>query len=174
MSADSEALRSHYQKLADEDIERLANYEADQLFPEALTILKEEIIRRGLSDEFLTAADIQVRGIPEYETENIIKKIAEFPCPFCGKTQNYLNAFYVMTVISFIIFTMVEKPLAIACPECISKNAKSALIKSLFLGWWGFPWGPIRTIHSILINLKAINANYCKAPTAMDPNVWTA
>ncbi len=70
-----------------------------------------------------------------------------------------------MSVRSYIILTSVEKPLIIACPECISNSAKSALIKNLFLGWWGIHWGPIRTIHSIFLNLKAINAEKYNSPT---------
>ncbi|MEM8780132.1 MAG: hypothetical protein AAGF26_14920 [Cyanobacteria bacterium P01_G01_bin.49] len=38
---------------------------------------------------------------------------------------------------------------------------QNALIKSipyslisLFLGWWGFPWGPIYTVGSIITNFK--------------------
>jgi hypothetical protein len=165
MDVNKEQLRVHYQKLYDEDIERLANYEADQLNPEALAVLKEEIKRRGLSIEFQTAVDIQVRGVSEEEQKEIIRKISVLPCPLCGRKQNYLNAFNVMSVKSFIILTVVEKPLIIACPECISTSAKSALIKNLFLGWWGIPWGPIRTIHSIVLNLKAVNAENYNAPT---------
>ena len=25
---------------------------------------------------------------------------------------------------------------------------------SLFLGWWGIPWGPIRTVQSLIINFQ--------------------
>ena len=165
MAADTGALRAHYQNLHDEDIEHLANYEADQLTPEALAVLKEEIERRGLSNDFQNAADIQVRGVSDEEQKEIIRKISLLPCPFCAKKQNYLNAFKVMSVTSFIILSFVEKPTIIACPECISSLAKSALIKNLFLGWWGIPWGPIKTIHSIFLNWKAVNAEHYNAPT---------
>jgi tetratricopeptide (TPR) repeat protein len=63
MRINKEALREHYQRLADADIERLANYEAGDLRPEALDVLKEEIKRRGLSGELDTAVDVQVKGI---------------------------------------------------------------------------------------------------------------
>ncbi len=166
MDVNKERLRERYQKLYDEDIERLANYEAEGLNPEALAVLKEEIKRRGLSNEFQSTVDIQVRGVSEEEQKEIIRKISVLPCPLCGRKQNYLNAFNVMSVKSIIILTFVEKPLIIACPECISTSAKNALIKNLFLGWWGIPWGPFRTIHSIFLNLKAINANNCNSPTS--------
>ena len=31
------------------------------------------------------------------------------------------------------------------------------LLISLFLGWWGIPWGPIYTIHSIINSFKGID-----------------
>lgn len=130
MDSNEERLREHYRKLHDEDIERLANYEAGELSPEALAILKEEIKRRALSDEFQTAADIQMRGVSEEDQEEIIRKISVFPCPLCGRKQNYLNAFNVMNVKSYIILTNIEKPLIIACPECISSSARKALLKN--------------------------------------------
>ena len=165
MGVNNEKLRTHYQQLPDEDIERLANYEAGDLSTEAVGILKEEIKRRGLSDEFNVAADIQTKGLSEEELLDLIRKISMFPCPICGKKQNYLNGFNVMSVRSFIIGTSVEMPLIIACPECTPANAKNALIKNLFLGWWGFPWGPIRTIHSIFTNSRAMNSNGYIGPT---------
>lgn len=160
-----DTLREHYKKLPNEDIERLANYEANELSPEALDVVKEEIQRRGLSDEFNVAADIQIRRLSEEEQGELIRKISIFPCPICGRKQNYLNAFNIMIVKSFIIVTTIEKPLIIACPDCISASAKNALIKNLFLGWWGIPWGPIRTIHSIFVNLRALNSEKHNSPT---------
>lgn len=63
MNINRESLRKHYQILADEDIERLANYGPGDLVTEALDVLKEEIKRRGLSVELETAADIQAKEI---------------------------------------------------------------------------------------------------------------
>lgn len=61
------------------------------------------------------------------------------------------------------ILTRHEKSLLIACPNCVSAKAKKTLIISLLLGWWGFPWGPIKTIQSIFTNSKALrSANYCE------------
>ena len=162
---DPESLREHYKKLPNEDIERLANFEADQLSPEALAVLRDEIRNRGLSDDLRTTADIQVKGVSEEEVEQLIRRVSQFPCPLCGRRQNYLNAFSIMSVRSLILLTSVERPLVIACPQCISAYAKSELIKSLLLGWWGIPWGAIRTVHSFFVNWKALNADDHHTPT---------
>lgn len=133
LHVNKETLRKHYQKLADENIERLANYDAGDLSPEALAILKEEIKRPSLSGDLNTAADIQVRGISEGEQQELIRKISAFPCPICGTKQNYLNGFNLMRVRSYIIITTIERTITIACPEYISKSAKSTLVKNLFM-----------------------------------------
>jgi hypothetical protein len=165
MDMDKERLREHYRRVSDADIERLANYEAAGLRPEALDILREEIKRRGLSGEFNKAVDIQLKGVSEEEQQELIRRIALFPCPVCGGRQNYLNAFHIMNVRSYIIITAVSKSMVIACPECISKSDKRALLRNLLLGWWGIPWGPIRTIHSVFFNLDAINSKNENTPT---------
>ena len=162
----NKAAKPHQNRsLPEDDIERLAYCEVGDLSREAFQILKKEIQRRGLPDELGVVADIQAKGLSEEEQIELIRKIAMFPCPHCGRKQTYLNAFSIMIVKSYVIVTEVDKPLVIACPECISTKAKSALIKSLFWGWWGIPWGPIRTIHSIFVNLRALNAGTHNEPT---------
>jgi hypothetical protein len=165
MGMNKERLREHYEILPDEDIERLANYEADELSPEAQDVLRQEIKRRGLSDEFNVAADIQIRGLSEEEQRELIKTISMFSCPICGSKQNYLNAFNIMIAKSLIIVATVEKRFIIACPDCISANAKSALIKSLLLGWWAIPWGPIRTLQAVSANVRALDSEKHNSPT---------
>ena len=69
MDVNEDALRKHYQQLPDEDIEHLAKYEANDLVPEAQNILKEEIRRRGLSDELYNLADVKSKVDPEVESK---------------------------------------------------------------------------------------------------------
>ena len=42
----------------------------------------------------------------------------------------------------------------IFCPDCGAKVAYRASLKTWLLGWWGFPWGPIRSIQSIVWNMR--------------------
>jgi len=158
MKIDREALRQHYERLPDEDIERLAYYEANDLTPEAVDILKNEIKRRGLSNSYETAVETHVAGLGEEEKKELLNRISALACPLCGSDHERLNASKVVTVKSFIVATTTEKPLIIACPDCIRANAKGALITSLLLGWWGIPWGPISTLGSIVDNVMALNS----------------
>ena len=156
MEINIDALRRHYENLPDEDIERLAYYETNDLVPEAVDILKNEIRRRGLSNSFESAVESHLTGLGEEEKQELLKRISSFPCPLCGGHRP-LNASNVVSVKSYIVATSVEKPLIIACPNCIRTNAKGALITSLIFGWWGIPWGPIRTLWSIVDNVMALN-----------------
>jgi len=165
MDIDREALRKHYEILSDEDIERLAYYEAKDLSPEAVEILRNEIKNRGLSDSFDEAVETHVAGLEEEEKSELLNRISDFPCPLCDDNQAPLNASKVVIVKSFIVFTTVDKPLIIGCPECIKANAKKALITSSLLGWWGIPWGPIRTLWSLVDNIMALSSKRYHEPT---------
>ncbi|MCB0698127.1 MAG: hypothetical protein KDC07_12230, partial [Chitinophagaceae bacterium] len=50
--------------------------------------------------------------------------------------------------------TNYEKRVRVGCPSCLKKKNATALAGSLVAGWWGIPWGPIRTLQSIWINLS--------------------
>lgn len=165
MKVNLDEIKARYNNLSDEDIESIAKYKADGLIPEALDILKNEIQKRGLPEQLISTADILANGISEDEHLVLAKKISQLPCPHCNKNNTYLNAFNLMIVKSFIIFTITERPLVIGCPDCISGEAKSALIKSLLLGWWGLPFGPIQVLISIFKNIRAVNAGMTTEPT---------
>jgi hypothetical protein len=42
----------------------------------------------------------------------------------------------------------------IACPDCLDRANNAALGKTIALGWWGFPWGIIRSVQAIAVNVK--------------------
>jgi hypothetical protein len=62
-------------------------------------------------------------------------------------------------VISFIVFTQYKKKIKVGCGHCLDKANENALIKSTVLGWWGLPWGIIRTPGAISTNLKSKRTN---------------
>jgi hypothetical protein len=61
---------------------------------------------------------------------------------------------------SFIFLTQFKKKLKVACPNCLDKANNNALIKTVLLGWWGIPWGIIRTFQSISVNIKGKRTNH--------------
>jgi hypothetical protein len=66
--------------------------------------------------------------------------------------------------VSIILFTQANKKLRIACPGCLTKANNNALVKTVALGWWGLPWGPIRTIQAIAQNVKSKKSIHSNTP----------
>jgi hypothetical protein len=54
---------------------------------------------------------------------------------------------------SFILVTSRNPVQGIFCRACAEKKSLRASAVTWLLGWWGFPWGPIYSLHAILINL---------------------
>ncbi len=86
--------------------------------------------------------------------------IHEKKCPRCHSKNSPLNAFLIITVKSFLLFTFNKKEIVIGCPKCIISTARKANIKSLLYGWWGFPLGPLSTIFALMHNWIVFEPSY--------------
>jgi hypothetical protein len=98
--------------------------------------------KRTLAKEILT--ELQVEGIDNLSSEQIIREIqkgAKF------KRFKYCHSFILVT------YNKTSPVIFIKSSEGSLGHAMPYLLQSLFLGWWGFPWGPIYTIGSIFQNL---------------------
>lgn len=65
---------------------------------------------------------------------------------------------------SLLVFTTWKKQFAIACPACLDKLSHDASTTSALLGWWGFPWGIIRTVQALHFNSKMAKTNHAAHP----------
>jgi hypothetical protein len=101
------------------------------------------------------------------DIEGYVKLIQELPCPVCGSTLQKLNATTAYTVKSFILFTFLQKKTIVACHACLNKKSNKAIITTALLGWWGFPWGLIKTPQYIYLNIKAKKKNNNPQPNAL-------
>lgn len=166
MNIDAEAVRRYYEQLSDEEIGRLANFESGELTADAVLVLREEIRRRGLSDDFNAAIDIHVKGVTENEVRELVDKISRFPCPVCGQRKAPLNAFNVWgAYLKSFPLVYPDKHLIIACPDCIISSAKDCLATALTWGWWTMWWGPLFVIGALFVNVKALRARTHLGPT---------
>lgn len=94
----------------------------------------------------------------EYSTDEVMKfvhALQTLPCPVCGQKDNQLNGTKLYRVWSIILFTSTSKKLAVACPACLRKKNRRAALFSGLLGWWGIPWGLLRTPQYIYLNLNS-------------------
>lgn len=154
MSFDLDYIKENYSKMEDFKLERIAKYEVASLKPEVLPILISEIERRGLNDNLLKGIDSQVKNLSPDELNDIKTKIKGLACPNCRNKAQELNGGIIRRVRSYLIITQYEKNVIITCNSCLEKEQKSQLIKNSLLGWWGIPWGLIRTPMSIINHFR--------------------
>ena len=159
-----EELRKNYERFDDNKLIRLATEEASELRPEAVDLLRQIIKERGLSEDIVKGIDVQIQEIDNEKLLEYTELLRKLPCPVCKSTSEKLNATMTGSVISFIILTNYEKELKIACPDCLDKAITKAIVKSALLGWWGFPWGLIRTTQALLFNDKMRKQNRLSEP----------
>jgi len=157
-------VRETYEKMTDEEVIRNATQDAAGLTPEARDVVKAEIRKRGLNVGILNAVDAQNKQYTIGEIDQYCELVRSLDCPVCGSSENKLNATVTGQVFSFIVITRYEKRVKIACPDCLDKANSEALFMTAAFGWWGLPWGIIRSIQSIILNLRSKRTNRSTTP----------
>ena len=157
---DLKYVRQTYEAMSDEELARTATQDAAGLTPEAMEIVKAEIMRRGMGAKLAESVDAQNKTFTLREIDAYCDTLSVLPCPNCGSSERRLNGTMTGEVMSFLIMTQYRKKFVVACPRCLDKANNAALAKSAILGWWGLPWGIINTIQSIILNSKNKNANH--------------
>ncbi|HYV94794.1 MAG TPA: hypothetical protein VE978_23675 [Chitinophagales bacterium] len=164
MGLSIDELRKNYKSFSDDELIRLATREASGLTPEGLQVLTEEIKRRNLSHDLIKGIEVQFNPLGEEAFSGYCELIRNQPCPICGSSSHKLNATITGSVVSVLIVTSYVKQLVIACPSCLNKANKHAMIKSALLGWWGLPFGFIRTIQAFILNNKMSSVAWLDEP----------
>ena len=162
--AQLQLVRDTYQRMTDEELVRVATQNATGLTEAAQEIVRKEIERRGLDAAIVQGVQVQNKRLTEDELDVYCELARSLDCPVCGNADTKLNATLVMTVRSFIFLTQWKKKIKVACPDCLDKANNSAMISSALLGWWGIPWGFIKTPQAIIQNLRSKNANRLDEP----------
>ena len=96
------------------------------------------------------------RQVPDEVVTNEARVIHSGPCPVCGEKRGPVDVHTSHKVTSFILMTSWSSTPRISCRSCGVKSQLSALFYSLFLGWWGFPWGIIMTPVQVVKNIAAL------------------
>ncbi|HWK02128.1 MAG TPA: hypothetical protein VNS58_00755 [Puia sp.] len=161
---DLQFVKETYEKMPDDELVRVATRDMAGLTDEALVIVKEELKKRNLDANINKGIDAQRKTYTVEEIDEYCAIIQELPCPVSGSTSRKLNGTKTAEVMSFILFSNYRKQIIIASPEMLDKANNNALIKTLLLGWWGVPWGLIRTVQAIGINAKSKRTNHMDEP----------
>lgn len=161
---DVKFIQERYEQMSDAELTSLVNDDASGLTPEALEIAKNEIKKRGMNPLFATVLDAQNKSYSIEEIDYYCSLINGFNCPICGNGNDKLNATLTAEVMSFIVVTQYKKKIHVGCPDCLDKLTNSALTKTIVLGWWGIPFGIIKSIQAISLNFKGKQSNHADSP----------
>jgi hypothetical protein len=138
-------VEAHYSKMSDAELERIIVEDAQGLMPEVVRIIEFEIEKRKLNPHLLKGIIAQNKEYTIDELKNYAILLRSLPCPICQNTSELLNGTIVYTVKSFLVFTINESKIIIACSSCLNKKSNQAILSTLLLGWWGVPWGLLKT-----------------------------
>ena len=161
---DIKFVQERYQRMPDDQLIRIATQEAYGLTPEAINVVKAEIQKRGLDSNIASGVDAQNKTYTTEEVDLYCNIISILSCPLCGKKTERLNGTMIVEVMSFVIFTSYDKKIRVACPQCLDNLNNRAMRKSAIFGWWGLPWGFIRTPQAIRLNLDSKSTNHLNGP----------
>jgi hypothetical protein len=78
--------------------------------------------------------------------------LAKLACGECGLESPDLRFVVLYRAYSLLFFTSREPRPGIFCPKCAEAVAFRSNIFTMFLGWWGVPWGPIYSFHALGTN----------------------
>jgi len=161
---DLESVRKYYQNLDISKIESLATTEAKGLRPEVIPVLIAEIKRRNMPESILQGLERLLKEPTATEIAEYCQLLQSQPCPACGSKTGKLNANMTSEVFSIVLITRTTRKLSVACPDCLDVFKNRANSKTIFLGWWAFPWGPIKTIQSLIFNSKMSKHHHAGVP----------
>jgi hypothetical protein len=161
---DLKVIEQRYAKMSDAELTRVAVADAHSLRPEAVEIIKAEIAKRGLDLGLIDEVLAQNREYSAAEIGQYAELLRGLPCPVCRASGQKLNATIAYSAKSFILFTFSRKEPVIACPTCLDKKNLQAFLWTLLLGWWGIPWGILKTPIYLFRNLAARSQNHRAEP----------
>lgn len=153
-----------YARMSDRELEISATRNSAGLRPEVIEIIKNELIKRKMNFDILYGVMVQNSKLSMQDILKYAYILRTIPCPYCRNPNKKINATVTHTVQSFLIVTTSKKAIKIGCPDCLEKQNNDAILSSAILGWWGFPWGIIKTPIYIWRNFQEKKQNYLDTP----------
>ena len=161
---DLKDIAENYSRKTDSELIHIATEKAQGLRPGVLEIIENELKKRNLSLNILEGAKAQNREYSLEEITELSQKLRSLPCPLCGNKTAKLNGTIMHTAKSFVIFSFFRKEPIIGCPDCLDKKNQESIISTALLGWWGIPWGILKTPFYIYNNIKSKKQNRIAEP----------
>ncbi|PWJ41847.1 hypothetical protein [Sediminitomix flava] len=150
MSIDVKQIQKNYELFSDQEIVKIATHDVINLAPEAVEILIQQIEKRNLDASLLESVKLQAEPLSEKEFNVYFQAITHMKCPECGEKNGTLQGHLIRKVMSFIVLTYSSKRPIICCSDCGESEKQSSLIKTFLLGWWGLPFGILKTPYYLI------------------------
>jgi curved DNA-binding protein CbpA len=126
-----------------------------QLIIEAYSVLSDPV-KRSEYDNLLELRFGTKRAAEDYQTtvhqEEAPVSVPEYACEMCGRQDPTLRVTIFLWVVSLLYVTWKRGWGHILCSRCRIKYSLLFNIEVWFLGWWGFPFGPIYSIEALIKN----------------------
>jgi len=161
---DLREIEKNYARMSDSRLIEVITTNAQGIQPEVVSIIENEIKKRNLDPGLLNGLIAQNE---QHSIENIYhyaELLRNCPCPICNNTRDKLNGTIYHSIKSIIVMSITETRWIIACPDCLDKQNRKAIVSCSLLGWWGIPWGILKTPVYIYRNLKVKGENRVSDP----------
>jgi ribosomal protein L24E len=110
--------------------------------------------------------------VPDEVVTTRAREIHVGPCPVCGDQGGPVDVHTSHKVASFLVMTSWSSTPRVSCSSCARKAQLGGLAYSLFLGWWGIPWGIFMTPVQIGKNVVGMfRSNYSSEPSDKLKNI---
>ncbi len=159
-------LEKIYAQYTDAELVHIATRSAHHLRPEALAVIRAMLRARQVDEAVLQGIDTALMPVDEARVQEQVALIRSLPWPECGIRSAPLNAVLASRAISFVVMTSYDRTPYIGCIPCLERRRRKATLTSALAGWWGFPWGPVRTIQALVQNHGQRNALRSSGPSA--------
>ncbi len=109
------------------------------------------------NDQCLAAGEVlrSAGNIPAEAVEAHARKLLQGLCPQC-QGAGPVEVFTAYRIWSALLMTSWRNEPHVCCRSCGTRHQLRSLLISVFLGWWGIPWGVILTPVQIVRNILGL------------------
>ncbi|MNI30233.1 hypothetical protein D3C73_840740 [compost metagenome] len=157
-------IEKNYERMSDNRLIEVITTNAQGIQPEVVSIIENEIKKRNLDPDLLNSLIAQNEQHSIEDIYHYAELLRNCPCPICNNTRDKLNGTIYHSIKSIIVMSITETRWIIACPDCLDKQNRKAIVSCSLLGWWGIPWGILKTPVYIYRNLKVKGENRISDP----------
>ena len=157
-------IEKNYERMSDNRLIEVITTNAQGIQPEVVSIIENEIKKRNLDPDLLNSLIAQNEQHSIEDIYHYAELLRNCPCPICNNTRDKLNGTIYHSIKSIIVMSITETRWVIACPDCLDKQNRKAIVSCSLLGWWGIPWGILKTPVYIYRNLKVKGENRISDP----------